>query len=329
MTSTAARIWHKLSDLQKESAVIEQTGEFSDFHDVLHDVFYDFVSPKLRFHYDPSKAVSSTQDAMRQLLDRGAAADVCHALVAREQTAGRGTNGRVWQAGTGNLYLTVAVPQNRDSPMIKPITLFPLQVAIVVAQSIESMLSILCQSSEDTTLPRPVVKWPNDVLLGEKNQKVSGCLIESHSSSDCSQQWFLVGIGVNIATSPDIQSLPGQHRRPPISAYEFCVANNTATELLQHELVPILLGLNIANMLADWSMSWGNDDDDKAQVVLSDYRSYAKFGEEYELRGSIVAEEDGSYQGEIVTTIDVEADGRLKVRGQDGRERLLVAEYLF
>ena len=44
-----------------------------------------------------------------------------------------------------------------------------------------------------------------------------------------------------------------------------------------------------------------------------------EFGQKYTIRDT----------GEVVSTIDVESDGRMKVIGQDGIERLLSVDYLY
>jgi len=40
-------------------------------------------------------------------------------------------------------------------------------------------------------------------------------------------------------------------------------------------------------------------------------------------------EDEGRHRGEMVVPIDIQYDGQLLVRGEDGRERLLVADYMF
>ena len=56
---------------------------------------------------------------------------------------------------------------------------------------------------------------------------------------------------------------------------------------------------------------------------------FAEFGTVYQLRGDVQEEDAGRHQGEEVVTVDLHYDGQLRVRGQDGKERLLVADYMF
>jgi len=66
-------------------------------------------SPSLTIHY-MEEPVGSTQDEARRLLkERRDEENKCLAVVADEQTMGRGTQGRKWESGgrKGNLYLTI------------------------------------------------------------------------------------------------------------------------------------------------------------------------------------------------------------------------------
>ena len=81
-------------------------------------------------------------------------------------------------------------------------------------------------------------------------------------------------------------------------------------------------------------VSNGSDDGnsskaDREQQIRNRWISYAKFGVEYELRGQTVDDENGGYEGERVVTLGLEPDGQLRVRGRDGRERKLIADYTF
>ncbi|MCX6092457.1 MAG: biotin--[acetyl-CoA-carboxylase] ligase, partial [Candidatus Bipolaricaulota bacterium] len=114
----------------------------------------------------------STQLIARDLLDRGLA-NVGHAVVADEQTAGRGRHGRSWLSPTSGLYVTFIVPKDR---------LIALRAGLAVVRAIEA-LSI------------PVrLKWPNDLIVAER--KLGGILIET------AHDLALVGVGINLEESP-------------------------------------------------------------------------------------------------------------------------------
>lgn len=277
--------------------------------------------------------VGSTQDEARRLLrSRRVDEQQCLAVTAREQLHGRGTQGRTWEGGNkeqkGNLYLTVCIPMDRIPVRI---TLLPLQVAVIVADRVSGLLSACRDSDNDnddgvSSFPKSRVKWPNDVLVNDR--KISGTLIENKIVDGVT--WLLIGIGVNVAFTPSLQNSPGMHLRPATCIQDYCHAlydvnlpNTTAQAL----------GTDIAHALVEWVFDDTLDKSDKEMKIIEDWKSFAEFGKEYQLRADDVKNEhsegEHSYQGEKVVTVDIQYDGQLLVRGEDGRERLIVADYMF
>jgi BirA family transcriptional regulator, biotin operon repressor / biotin---[acetyl-CoA-carboxylase] ligase len=97
---------------------------------------------------------------------------------AEEQTAGYGRHGRIWTSPPGqNLYLSYC--------LFHPGSIQAL--THVAALAVASLL-------EELAL-KPLIKWPNDVLL--KGKKVSGILCEQQSD------WAILGIGLNVNMKPE------------------------------------------------------------------------------------------------------------------------------
>ena len=117
-------------------------------------------------------SVTSTQDEARRLLEEGRAR-VGHAIVADEQTGGRGRFGRAWASPRGGLYATFATSE-------RPLLSLASGMAVVNAL--------------DEFNVHASLKWPNDIVLGEA--KLAGVLIEIHHGT------ALVGIGVNLEVGP-------------------------------------------------------------------------------------------------------------------------------
>ena len=65
------------------------------------------------------------------------------------------------------------------------------------------------------------------------------------------------------------------------------------------------------------------------QQIIKEWKSYTTFGQKYELRGNHVDVEHGGYQGEIVTVVDIQNDGQLIIQDTNGKQRLLIADYMF
>lgn len=130
------------------------------------------------------RVVDSTNLRARELALGGAPHGTI--VTAREQTAGRGRQGRSWIGPPGRALLVSVVL--RDAP-----ALVPLVAAVAVA---------------DTVGPDARIKWPNDVLLD--GRKVAGILAEGRPS----EGWVVLGIGLNVAVRDE--DLPPELRETAI-----------------------------------------------------------------------------------------------------------------
>jgi len=301
----------------------------------------------LEVHHVQQTAVGSTQDEARKLLQARVAGTAavttnndgsvitvpqqqkCLAVIADLQSAGRGTQGRKWEGGgrKGNLYLTVCVPYD-DIPVM--ITLLPLQVAVLVAERVEKLMeaclameSVLPEAKhkqKDMEMPKVNVKWPNDVLVNDS--KISGTLIENEIVNG--QVWMIIGIGLNVAFAPSLTESPGKQVRGATYLQSYCP---------QHTLFPedahVMIGRDLAHGLIDWVYDKSIDKANKETKVVDDWKSFAEFGKTYELRGKVEEEDAGHFVGEEVVSVDIQYDGQLLVRCENGRERLLIADYMF
>ena len=118
-------------------------------------------------------------------------------VLARSQSAGRGRQGRQWQSPPGNVYLSVIL-----RPRVSPAraTELGFVTAVAVADCIDSLLP------EGQTAR---LKWPNDILVG--GLKLGGILLEAQSGDDGLVEWVVIGIGVNVASYPDVVPATSLH----------------------------------------------------------------------------------------------------------------------
>ncbi|MBR0653787.1 biotin--[acetyl-CoA-carboxylase] ligase [Plastoroseomonas arctica] len=124
------------------------------------------------------------------------------AILARQQTAGRGRGERAWSSPMGNLSLSLVLrPQApmRDSPQ------WALRAAVALA---ETLLPYA---------PELRLKWPNDVMLG--NAKLAGILAEAEADAEGGIAHLVLGIGANLAHAPELPGratacLPPPHPAP-------------------------------------------------------------------------------------------------------------------
>ncbi len=103
---------------------------------------------------------------------------------ADHQGAGRGRRGRRWVAAPGDAILVSVLLRPRVAPV--DAGFLPIVVAVAVA---------------DALGPDARIKWPNDVLIGDR--KVVGILCEMSADQE-HVAWAVVGIGVNVAAAPEL-----------------------------------------------------------------------------------------------------------------------------
>jgi BirA family biotin operon repressor/biotin-[acetyl-CoA-carboxylase] ligase len=140
---------------------------------ISRDLPTQFIGQKVVYY----ASLDSTMDSARQEARWGAPAGT--AVVAEEQTAGRGRLQRSWVSPPGTLALSIVLrPNLRYLPNM------------VMLASLAALYSI-----EKVTMLKASIKWPNDVRLGQK--KVAGILIENELRRD-QLLYCIIGIGINV-----------------------------------------------------------------------------------------------------------------------------------
>ena len=138
------------------------------------------------------RTLPSSLDAIHELGAQGAPAGTV--VLADEQTAGRGRDGRTWRSPAGGVWLALLL-----RPPLPSAGVLSLRIGLVLADVVEEVLGI---SPASLSGPRAALKWPNDVLLDDR--KVAGILCESRWQGDV-LQWLAVGIGVNVTNEIPIE----------------------------------------------------------------------------------------------------------------------------
>lgn len=262
-----------------------------------------FASSRLLFqHFDTT---DSTQDVAKQHIistlqqqHQQHNNNQVFAVTASEQTKGRGTSGRTWMGLRGNVFLTMAFTAKQVPTTL---TLLPLKVGILVAERVDKLLKQACAHTKDHTSVK--VKWPNDVLVN--GDKIAGILIESQVVDG--EIWLLVGVGVNLVAAPSIPTGGPNRGRAATAIQKYC------TEL------PEQTAQVFAQDFAESLVQWLEDPTATSKKVRDEWKLWANLGQPQVLRDT----------NEEVVPLDLKEDGQLVVRGEDGKERLLVAEYLF
>ncbi|SDH28301.1 biotin--[acetyl-CoA-carboxylase] ligase [Roseospirillum parvum] len=107
-------------------------------------------------------------------------------LVADQQTAGRGRQGRDWHSPPGNLYVSVLLDGAAGPARLA-------EVGFVAGVALAEAVAALMPAAA------PALKWPNDLLLD--GRKVAGLLLETALGTD-GGPWLVLGLGVNLAWAP-------------------------------------------------------------------------------------------------------------------------------
>ena len=128
-------------------------------------------------------------------------------LIADQQTEGKGRRGNQWVSPKGNMYLSFLFDYNLSIEE-------HFLCTAVAANSI-----ILCLNNY--IKENIYIKWPNDIIVNDS--KIAGIMTEIVEHNDI--KYVIIGIGINIATSPQL------------SNYKTCCVNNFNSKYIYEEFL--------------------------------------------------------------------------------------------
>lgn len=182
-----AAVWKQVQSLRAEGYEIESSKRGYRLESLPDIISEDLVKSGLKTNFvgrtiisHPS--LSSTNAEAKRIAP---SADNGTVVVAEVQTSGRGRMERPWHSPKGGVWISVIL-----KPRIPP-TLAPrvnMAAAVAVARALEGLYAL-----------EVGIKWPNDLLVGER--KVSGILTEIGAEMD-SLDYAVVGIGINANIDP-------------------------------------------------------------------------------------------------------------------------------
>jgi BirA family biotin operon repressor/biotin-[acetyl-CoA-carboxylase] ligase len=236
------------------------------------------------FHLHAFDAVGSTNDEAKALARAGAPEGTL--VWAREQNAGRGRRGRVWQSPPGNLYLSLVMrPEGSPSEAA--------QLGFVAALGLGDALAALCGPAL-----RLRYKWPNDLLAD--GSKLAGILLESETAALDRVDFVVIGIGVNIVSAPRDVEYP---------------ATSLADEAMAHVTSQALLEA-FARHFESWARCWR--DEGFAPVRAAWLARASGLGERVRVRL-----ERHTFEGRF---LDLDEGGALVLDAADGRRHIAAGE---
>lgn len=224
-----------------------------------------------------------------------AAAPEGQVLVAEEQTAGRGRLGRTWtSAPCASLTYSVllrpaAVPASRRGWL-------SLLAGVAVASAVHSVTA-----GDSRGSVAAVLKWPNDVLVGER--KLAGILAEQSPDGSA----VVVGTGINVATPAG--ALPVSPAGLPATSLAIEGASVSRETLL----------LEVLGEFERWYAAFRADPDPVRTGLLDAYRPLcATLGRSVRVELPV---------GRFVTGVarDIDPDGRLLVADDSGSRPMAIS----
>lgn len=240
--------------------------------------------------------VTRTGSTNTDLVERVRAGDVRDrsVLIAEEQTEGRGRNDRSWTApaGTG---LTFSVLLRPDGVPTSRFGWIPLLVGTALVHAVRRVTGV-----------RAGMKWPNDLLVGRDGRKCGGILAELVNGPDPA---VVVGIGINVHQCPD--ELPVSPNGLPTTSLAIAASTPVDRETLLIAVIEELITRDRA-----WRAAGG---DPARGGLLAAYRGCCA------TIGVRIRVEFPSGEHMRGMALDVDADGRLLVRCDDGRLRAVSA----
>lgn len=226
---------------------------------------------------------STNAEAMKAAAEGEAEGTV---YVAEEQTAGRGRGGHSWesQASTGIYCSTILRPKLAPADAL----LLSLVAGLAVSTAVESTTSI-----------RPDLRWPNDVMLGDR--KFCGILTELNAEVT-RVRYAVVGIGINV----NQETFP-----PELQPIATSLRQETGREWSRVELAAALLkSLDREYRALLENVSHGRDS------ILKRFEERSSFAR----RREVHVDEDGGYDG---ITEGLDERGFLQVRTDRGLRTVL------
>lgn len=230
---------------------------------------------------------STNQEVKRRALE-GAGEGLV--VLSEEQTAGKGRKGRSFFSpeGTG-IYMSVLFRPTEEQS--KDVVLVTTAASVAVCRAIRKVLG-----------EEPEIKWVNDVYL--RGKKICGILTEAVSDFESGRiDTVVVGIGINYRIPEGGYPEELNDMIGAVCTQGQVIPRNTLVAAVLNELYALYEGLS-------------------QRTYMEDYRKWSNvIGKE--VRYSTVVDNSDQAAWEYGTALDIDEDGGLIVRLQNGEEKVL------
>jgi BirA family biotin operon repressor/biotin-[acetyl-CoA-carboxylase] ligase len=192
-----------------------------------------------------------------------------HAVLADQQTGGRGRRQRTWHSPAGgNIHLSLGWCFSQCD---WPLSTLPLGIAVAV-----------CRALSRAGLQGHGIKWPNDILVGEK--KLAGILVEAQSSGR-GLSLAVAGVGLNVRMPrcdgkdpDDAIDRPWTDLATELKSAGAGISRNRIAALLLEELLVLLDGFE-SNGFESFSTDWRERDLLQGRKITLEYNGRKISGE--------------------------------------------------
>jgi BirA family biotin operon repressor/biotin-[acetyl-CoA-carboxylase] ligase len=210
-------------------------------------------------------------------------------FLAEEQTAGRGRGGHIWTspASTGIYCSVILRPQLAPADAI----ILSMMAGLATAFAVEEVSGV-----------KPDLRWPNDLLLGEK--KFCGILTEMNAHhEDTRVRYAVVGVGINV------NQLEFPPELEPIATSLYIATGNVCSRV---QLAAALL----QSLDREYVALTTRDIAEARSDVFSRFEQQSSYAHGKRVR----VEEDGGYEG---VTAGLDERGFLRVETATGIRTVL------
>lgn len=301
LSISRAAIWKAIQELRKEGYRIDaitnkgyclaQNSDVLSVEGILPHVKTRFIAD--RIHVFPSLE-STNLTAKKMALDGAPQGTV---VIAEEQTKGRGRMGRSFHSPPEcGIYISFILKPRFDAAKSVLIT---TAASVAVCKAIENTTGISCK-----------IKWVNDIYLGEK--KICGILTEAVTDFESGQiEYIVLGIGINYSTAPsafpkELADIAGSLLDSSGLPSECMISRNRLIAELIDQVMEMNEKLETRDFLPDYKR--------RSFVLGKDILIIKTAGSEKDRNLS---------EGIPATAVDIDGDGGLVVRLQDGTIRTL------
>ncbi|MDD3168344.1 MAG: biotin--[acetyl-CoA-carboxylase] ligase [Eubacteriales bacterium] len=295
-----AAVWKSIQDLRQEGYRIDaitnkgyclaQDSDVLSVEGILPHLKANFMADRIHVF----RSLESTNlTAKKMALDGIPPGTV---VIAEEQTKGRGRMGRSFHSPpVGGIYISFILQPRFDAAKSVLIT---TAASVAVCKAIENVTGISCR-----------IKWVNDVYLGEK--KICGILTEAVTDFESGRiEYIVLGIGINYNTAQsafpkELSGIAGSLLESGRLSGSAASRNRLIAELID-QVLEINESLESRGFLADYKS-----------------RSFVLGKEILIIPTAGSKQERNLSEGIPASAVDIDGDGGLVVRLQDGSVRTL------